>query len=80
VRKDVVEDEQVVEEDVRKEEVEVEDATERLGDRADHPRTEGETDRTAAESQSRADAERPGGEETGNEDFIEKAKRKLQGQ
>ena len=80
VRKDVVEDEQVVEEDVRKEEVDVEDRTERLGDRAGHPRTEGETDRTGAESERRADAERPGREETGNEGFIEKAKRKLEGQ
>ncbi len=81
IRKDVVQDEEVVEEDVRKEEVDVEDATERRGDRAEHPRTEGETDRTgAAESERRADAERPGREEPRNEGFIEKAKRKLEGQ
>ena len=76
VRKDVVEDEELVEEDVRKEEVEVEDRTQRLGDRAEHRRTtEGETNRTAAEPGKRAEAE-----QTGKEDFIEKAKRKLQGQ
>jgi uncharacterized protein (TIGR02271 family) len=80
IRKDVVEDEQVVEEDVRKEEVEVEDRIERLGAGAEHPHTEGEMDRSATESERRSDAERPGREETGKEDFIEKAKRKLQGQ
>jgi uncharacterized protein (TIGR02271 family) len=79
VRKDVVEDEQVVEEDVRKEEVDVEDATERLGDRAEGLRGEGETNRTTAGSERRAD--NPGREETGKEEgFIEKAKRKLEGQ
>jgi uncharacterized protein (TIGR02271 family) len=75
VRKDVVEEEELVEEDVRKEEVEVEDRTHRLGDRAEHRHTEGETNRTAAEPGRRAEAE-----QTGKEDFIEKAKRKLQGQ
>jgi uncharacterized protein (TIGR02271 family) len=81
VRKDVVEDEQVVEEDVRKEEVDVEDATERLGDRAEGRGGEGETDRPGAESDRRTEAERPGREETGSEEgFIEKAKRKLEGQ
>jgi uncharacterized protein (TIGR02271 family) len=80
VRKDVVEDEQVVEEDVRKEEVDVEDATERRGARAQEGRRgEEQTDRTTGgETQRRA--EEPGREETGNEGFIEKAKRKLEGQ
>ena len=80
VRKGVVEDEQVVEEDVRKEEIDVEDGTERLRDRAGHPRTEGETDRATAGSERRAETKRPGTEETGNEGLIEKAKRKLEGQ
>ena len=80
VRKGVVEDEQVVEEDVRKEEIDVEDGTERLRDRAGHPRTEGETDRATAGSERRAETKRPGSEETGNEGLIEKAKRKLEGQ
>jgi hypothetical protein len=79
VRKDVVEDEEIVEEDVRKEEVDVEDRTERLGgDRAEGLRGEGQADRTA-ESERRADhsgAEKPAREEG----FIEKAKRKLEGQ
>src|SRR5215207_244112 len=78
IRKDVVEDEELVEEDVRKEEVEVEDRTERLGDRAEHRRAEGETDRTATAEpeERRAEAERTGRiEETGKEDFVEKAKR-----
>jgi uncharacterized protein (TIGR02271 family) len=79
VRKDVVQDEQVVEEDVRKEEVDIEDRTQRLEGRAEGRRgVEGEADRTTAESERRAD--HSGKEETGKEDFIEKAKRKLQGQ
>ena len=80
VRKDVVEDEQVVEEDVRKEEVDVEDRTERLEGRAESRRgVEGELDRTTAGSERRA--EHSGREETGKEEgFIEKAKRKLEGQ
>jgi uncharacterized protein (TIGR02271 family) len=79
VRKDVVEDEQVVEEDVRKEEIDVEDRTERLGGRSEEGRRgEGQTDGTTAESERRAD--HSGREETGNEGFIEKAKRKLEGQ
>jgi uncharacterized protein (TIGR02271 family) len=80
VRKDVVEDEQVVEEDVRKEEVDVEDRTERLEGRAESRRGEGELDRTTAGSERRA--EHSGREETGKEEegFIEKAKRKLEGQ
>jgi uncharacterized protein (TIGR02271 family) len=79
VRKDVVEDEQVVEEDVRKEEIDVEDATERLGGRSEGRRgVEGETDGTRAESERRAD--HSGREGTENEGFIEKAKRKLEGQ
>ena len=80
VRKDVVEDEQVVEEDVRREEIDIEDRTERLGGRAEEGRRgEGPTDRTTAESERRA--EHSGREETGKEEgFIEKAKRKLEGQ
>ena len=79
VRKDVVEDEQVVEEDVRKEEVDVEDRTERLGGRSEGWRgVEGETDGTRPESERRAD--HSGREGTENEGFIEKAKRKLEGQ
>jgi uncharacterized protein (TIGR02271 family) len=78
VRKDVVEDEEVVEEDVRKEEVEVEDRTERLGGRGEGLRGEGQADRTA-ESERRAD--HSGAEEPAREEgFIEKAKRKLEGQ
>jgi uncharacterized protein (TIGR02271 family) len=82
VRKDVVEDEELVEEDVRKEEVDIEDHTQRLGDRADHRHTQGETAYTAAETEGRRaeETDRPGKEEAGKEDFIEKAKRKLQGQ
>ena len=64
IRKDAVQDE----EDVRREEVDVEDATER-------GRREGETPQTA-QSERRAEAERPGREE----DLIEQANRKLQGQ
>src|SRR5919107_3096584 len=80
VRKDVVQDEEVVEEDVRKEEIDVEDRTERLGGRAEGRRgVEGETERTTAGSERRAD--NPGREESGKEEgFIEKAKRKLEGQ
>jgi uncharacterized protein (TIGR02271 family) len=82
VRKDVVEDEEVVEEDVRKEEVDVEDRTERLGGRAQEGRrgVEGETERTTeSESERRADHSGRGG--AGKEEgFIEKAKRKLEGQ
>jgi hypothetical protein len=80
VRKGVVEDEQVVEEDVRKEEVDVEDATERLEGRAESRRgVEELMDRTTAGSERRA--HNPSREETGKEEgFIEKAKRKLEGQ
>ena len=82
IRKDMVEDEELVEEDVRKEEIDVEDQTQRLGDRSEHRRTtEGETGHTAAETERRRaeETEHPGREETGKEDFIDKAKRKLQG-
>src|SRR5215203_5141868 len=75
IRKDVVQDEEVVEEDVRREEVDVEDATATRGRRG-----AGETAQSA-QPERRAEEERPGREETGrDEDFIEKAKRKLQGQ
>ena len=81
IRKDVVEDEQVVEEDVRKEEVDVEDQTQRLGDQTEGRRTEGEADQEAtAESERSAEEEQPRREEEGNEGFIAKAKRKLEGQ
>ena len=74
IRKDVVQDEEIVEEDVRREEVDVEDATATRGLRA------GETAQ-AAQQERRVEEERPGREETGrDEDFLEKAKRKLQGQ
>jgi hypothetical protein len=69
IRKDAVQEEQVVEEDVRREEIDVEDATATRGRRG-----EGETARTA-QAESRAE-ERPGRDE----DFLQKAKRKLQGQ
>src|SRR5215207_5960334 len=73
IRKDAVQGEELVEEDVRREEVDVEDATER-GRRA------GETAQ-AGQPERRAEEEHPGREETGKEeDIIEKAKRKLQGQ
>src|SRR5215212_10070586 len=75
IRKDVVQDEEVVEEDVRREEVDVEDSTATRGRRG-----AGETAQSA-QPERRAEEERPGREETGrDEDFIEKAKRKLQGQ
>src|SRR5918994_943485 len=74
IRKDAVQDEEVVEEDVRREEVDVEDQTATRG------RREGETAQ-AAQPEGRAEEERPGREEPGrDEDFIEKAKRKIQGQ
>jgi uncharacterized protein (TIGR02271 family) len=74
IRKDAVQDEEVVEEDVRREEVDVEDATATRGQR------EGETARTA-NPEGRAEEERPGREETGrDEGVLDKAKRKLQGQ
>jgi uncharacterized protein (TIGR02271 family) len=78
VRKDAVEDEELVEEDVRKEEVDVEDRTERLGGRAEEGRRgEGQTDRTTGESER--PAEQSGREGTGEEGFLDKAKRKLEG-
>ena len=75
IRKNAVQDEEVVEEDVRREEVDVEDATATRGRRG-----AAKTARTA-NSEGRAEEDRPGREETGrDEDFFEKAKRKLQGQ
>ena len=75
IRKDAVQDEEIVEEDVRREEVDVEDATATRGRRG-----AGKTARTA-NPEGRAEEDRPGREETGrDEDFFEKAKRKLQGQ
>jgi hypothetical protein len=51
----VVEDEEIVEKDVRKEEVDVEDRTERLGGQAEEGRrAEGPTDGTTPESERRA--------------------------
>jgi uncharacterized protein (TIGR02271 family) len=72
IRKDVVHDEEVVEEDVRREEVDVEDATKR------GRRGEGQTARSG-QPERRSEEEHSGREEPGKEDFIEKAKRKLQG-
>ena len=75
IRKDAVQDEQVVEEDVRREEVDIEDATATRGRRGEGEATQ------SAQPERRVDEEGPGREETGrDEDFIEKAKRKLQGQ
>jgi uncharacterized protein (TIGR02271 family) len=73
VRKDVVHDEEVVEEDVRREEVDVEDATHRGQQRRG---VEGQPARDTAHPQGPEHEERPGREES----FIDKAKRKLQGQ
>jgi uncharacterized protein (TIGR02271 family) len=67
VRKDVAEEEAVVEEDVRREEIDIEDQTERR-------REEGETAQT---DQPQRQAEAEGAEEEG---FIDKAKKKMQGQ
>jgi uncharacterized protein (TIGR02271 family) len=80
VRKDVVQDEELVEEDVRREEVDIEGHaleghTQGLEeDRATEARREGETAETPGQPGRQA-----GTEQTGKEDFIEKAKRKLQG-
>ena len=75
IRKDAVQDEDVVEEDVKREEVDVEDATATRGRRG-----AGKTARTA-NPEGRVEEDRPGREETGrDDDFFEKAKRKLQGQ
>ena len=73
VRKDAVQDEEVVEEDVRREEVDIEDATER-GRRGG----EGQAARSG-QPERRPEEEQPGRGEAGKEDFIDKAKRKLQG-
>ena len=75
VRKDVVQDEELVEEDVRREEVDIEDQTHRL--------EEGRSTESRREGQTAEAPEQPGGqaqtEQTGKEDFIDKAKRKMQG-
>ena len=64
-----LQDEEVVEEDVRREEVDVEDATATRGRRG-----AGKTARTA-NPEGRAEEDRPGREETGrDEDFFEKAR------
>jgi uncharacterized protein (TIGR02271 family) len=67
VRKDVAQEEEVVEEDVRREEIDIEDQTERR-------RGEGQTAQT---DQPQRQAEDQGAEEEG---FIDKAKKKMQGQ
>jgi uncharacterized protein (TIGR02271 family) len=69
VRKDAVQDEEVIEEDVRREEVDVEDATATRGRRA------GETAQDI-QPERRAEEERPGRDEG----VLDKAMRKLQGQ
>src|SRR5215212_9133227 len=70
VRKDAVQDEEVIEEDVRREEVDVEDATATRGRRG-----AGETAQDI-QPERRAEEERPGRDEG----VLDKAKRKLQGQ
>ena len=75
IRKDVVQDEELVEEDVRREEVDIEDHTQRLEEgRSTKSRREGETAETPEQPGRQA-----GTEQMGKEDFIDKAKRKLQG-
>src|SRR5215217_5884835 len=75
IRKDAVQDEEVVEEDVRREEVDIEDATATRGRRGEGEATQ------SAQPERRVDEEGPGREETGrDEGVLDKAKRKLQGQ
>ena len=76
IRKDVVQDEELVEEDVRREEADIEDQTYRLEEgRSTKSRREGQTAETPEQPGRQA-----GTEQTGKEDFLDKAKRKLQGQ
>ena len=76
VRKDVVQDEELVEKDVRREEVDIEDQTHRLEEgRNTKSRREGETAETPEQPGRQA-----GTEQTGKEGFLDKAKRKMQGQ
>ena len=75
IRKNAVQDEDVVEENVKREEVDVEDATATRGRRG-----AGETAQDI-QPERRAEEERPAREETGrDEGVLDKAKRKLQGQ
>src|SRR5829696_9226812 len=74
VRKDAVQDEELVEENVRREEIDIEDHTQRLEEGRTESRREGETAQTTEELGRQAETE-----QTGKEDFIDKAKRKLQG-
>ncbi len=74
VRKDAVQDEELVEENVRREEIDIEDHTQRLEEGRTESRREGETAQTTEEPGRQAETE-----QTGKEDFIDKAKRKLQG-
>ncbi len=85
VHKNVVEDEDVVEEDVRREEVDVEDAThsQQEGEPRLEGRTESHREEDAARSnqpERRPEDEQRGRDETESESFIDKAKRKLEGQ
>jgi uncharacterized protein (TIGR02271 family) len=85
IRKDVVEDEEVVEEDVRREEVDIEDATQtrRGGDPTLEGRTESHREGDAPrpeQAERRPEEEQRGRGETGSESFLDKAKRKLEGQ
>ena len=76
IRKDVVQDEELVEEDVRREEVDIEDQTHRLEEgRSTESRREGQAAETPEQLGRQA-----GTEQTGKEGFLDKAKRKLQGQ
>ena len=88
IRKDVVEDEEVVEEDVRKEEVDVDDATTTGQREGELSGAEGRTDESHREEdlgrsdqqERRPEDEQRGRDETQSEGFIDKAKRKLGGQ
>src|SRR5215204_5020166 len=75
VRKDVVQDEELVEEDVRREEVDIEDHTQRLEEGRTESRRGGQMAQTTEQPGGQAGAEQPG-----KESFLDKAKRKMQGQ
>jgi len=72
VRKDVIQDVELVDEDVRREEVGIEDQTERLEGQTESGR-EGKTAETDQRGRQ-AETKQPG-----KENFIDKAKRKMQG-
>ena len=81
IRKDVIEDEEVVEEDVRKEEVDVDDATTTRRQREGEPSSgaEGRTGESHREEDvGRSDQQERQPDEEQSEDFIDKAKRKFE--